>query len=477
MTITNHPLHRSGRALLTHPAPALGDDAKSPQWIRVMESRPWQPTVNQSVHPLPRKPLPLAPPPKRAVPVSCDLEAKRSQRVQVRWNTIIPVVSFYHAPKPFTYFGHSLMHPFSKFQSDFLQLSAFPLAHRSPMHREHPVASLLATDVREAKKIECLRLPLSTPFSIVGCMEAKLDQARFLGMKLQVELGESLRQLSLKPLGVRPVLKSHDEVIGPADDDNVAFGSCLPPVLHPEVEHVVQIDVGHQRRGVASPILANVYLHYVLDLWVEVVVKANCRGKAFLIRYADDFVCAFQYEEDAEQFYKVLELRLQEFGLQLAADKTRVIKFARWDKSGTNRFDFLGFEFHWGLDRNGKDRIERRTSRKKLRISLRNFSQWCRANRDLPISRLLLKLNLKLRGYYNYYAVTGNFESIKEFYEQAKRILLKWLNRRSQRRSFNWQGFSDLLNHFKVPRPRIVHTPARIADRKAALLAERLTRM
>jgi group II intron reverse transcriptase/maturase len=240
---------------------------------------------------------------------------------------------------------------------------------------------------------------------------------------------------------------------------------------------VIHPATGSPQGGIVSPILANVYLHYVLDLWVEVVVKANCRGKAFLIRYADDFVCAFQYEEDAEQFYKVLELRLQEFGLQLAADKTRVIKFARWDKSGTNRFDFLGFEFHWGLDRNGKDRIERRTSRKKLRISLHNFSQWCKANRDLPISRLLLKLNLKLRGYYNYYAVTGNFESIKEFYEQAKRILLKWLNRRSQRRSFNWQGFSDLLNHFKVPPPRIVHTPTRIADRKAALLAACLTRM
>jgi len=232
---------------------------------------------------------------------------------------------------------------------------------------------------------------------------------------------------------------------------------------------VIHPATGTPQGGIVSPVLANVYLHYVLDQWFETVVKANCSGKAFLIRYADDFVCAFQRKEDAEQFYKVLEIRLGEVGLQLAADKTRVIRFTRGDKSGTGRFDFLGFEFHWGLDRNGKDHIERRTSRKKLRNSLHNFTQWCKANRDLSISRIFLTLNRKLRGYYNYYAVTGNFASIKEFYDQANRILLKWLNRRSQRRSFNWKGFVDLLKHFKVPRPSIVHTPARIAERRLRL--------
>jgi RNA-directed DNA polymerase len=229
---------------------------------------------------------------------------------------------------------------------------------------------------------------------------------------------------------------------------------------------VIHPSSGTPQGGIISPVLANVYLHYVLDLWFQTAVKANCRGKALLIRYADDFVCAFQRKEDAEQFYKVLELRLGNFGLQLAADKTRVIKFSRWDKSGTSRFDFLGFEFHWGLDRNGKDHIERRTSRKKLRNSLHAFTQWCKASRHLPTPQIFHTLNRKLRGYYNYYAVTGNFKGVKVFFEQAKRILLKWLNRRSQRRSLTGKGFADLLKHFNVPQPSIVHTPARIAQRR-----------
>jgi RNA-directed DNA polymerase len=221
---------------------------------------------------------------------------------------------------------------------------------------------------------------------------------------------------------------------------------------------VIYPTAGSPQGGIVSPVLANVYLHYVLDRWFEDVVKANCRGRSFLIRYADDFVCAFCNETDAIQFYKVLEVRLGKFGLQLAQDKTRVIKFARSDKSGASRFDFLGFEYCWGLDRKGKDHITRRTSRKKLRNSLHNFTQWCKLNRNKRISALFTTMNRKLRGYYNYYAITGNFKGVQEFYEIAKKILLKWLNRRSQRRSYNWQGFSDLLDHFKVPRPRIIHT-------------------
>ncbi len=252
MTITNHPLHRSGRALLTHPAPALGDDAKSAQRIRVMERRRWQPMVNQTAHSLPLKSRLLAATPQRAIPVTSDVKAKRSQRVQVRRDTVIPIVSCDHSPKPLTNFGHLLVHSFAEFRFDLLQLSAFPLTHRAPQHREHPIASLLATDVREAKKVECLRLPLPTPLSIVCCVVAKLDYARFLGMQFQLELGEAFRQLFVKPLGIRLVLKGHDEVISPADDDDVAFGFCLAPLLHPEVEHVVQVDVGQQRRGTAA---------------------------------------------------------------------------------------------------------------------------------------------------------------------------------------------------------------------------------
>lgn len=226
---------------------------------------------------------------------------------------------------------------------------------------------------------------------------------------------------------------------------------------------VIHPTAGSPQGGLVSPVLANVYLHYVLDLWFRDVVSRGCKGKAFMIRYADDFVCGFDNEEDAMQFRKALEFRLEKFGLELAPDKTRVIKFDRSDKSGASRFDFLGFEFHWGVDRKGKDHIIRRTSRKKLRNSLQNFTQWCRQNRNLPIGELFETLNRKLRGYYNYYAITGNFEGINEFYYNAKRTLLKWLNRRSQRRSYNWPAFLQLLDHFKVPRPRILHfrPPAR----------------
>jgi RNA-directed DNA polymerase len=214
---------------------------------------------------------------------------------------------------------------------------------------------------------------------------------------------------------------------------------------------------GTPQGGIVSPVLANVYLHYALDLWFQKVVQVHCRGEACLIRYADDFVAGFENEREASQFYKALGKRLEKYGLELAPDKTRVMTFKRTDKSGANRFDFLGFEFHWGRDRAGKDYLRRRTSRKKLRSSLHNFTEWCKENRSLPTGELFTRLNRKLRGYYNYYAITGNTAGIQEFHEKAIKILHKWLNRRSQRRSYTWQGFIEVLRHFKVLRPRIIH--------------------
>jgi RNA-directed DNA polymerase len=230
---------------------------------------------------------------------------------------------------------------------------------------------------------------------------------------------------------------------------------------------VIHPVTGTPQGGIVSPILANVYLHYVLDLWFHQVVKKHCRGEACLIRYADDFVCAFQYQEDAERFYRVLGKRLGKFGLKVAAEKTRVIPFHRDPPSGKSRFDFLGFEFYWGKDRGGRPHLKRRTSRKKLRASLNRFAAWCRENRNLRLMILFRRLNAKLRGYYNYYGVVGNYASLKQFFWQAVRILFKWLNRRSQRRSFNWQGFQELLKHFRVEQPRIVGRPKM---RKAASL-------
>src|SRR5712691_3602835 len=252
MIITNHPLHRSGRAELPHPAPASGDDAKSPQGIGVMDARPRQTVINQTAHPLPSQPLPLAASAQRAIPIATNIEAKRIQRLQVRRHSIIAVVSGDHRPQPLAHLRHRLMQPLAQFRFDFTELCAFPLSYRAPINREPPTAALLATTVREAQKVESLRLPLPASFSIVGGKTAKLNQTRFLGMQFQFEVGEPFRQLFVKPRGVRLVLKTHDEVISPADDDDVAFGRCLTPLLHPEVEHVVQIDVSQHRRGTAA---------------------------------------------------------------------------------------------------------------------------------------------------------------------------------------------------------------------------------
>jgi RNA-directed DNA polymerase len=219
-----------------------------------------------------------------------------------------------------------------------------------------------------------------------------------------------------------------------------------------EVTHPV---TGSPQGGVISPMLANVYLHHTLDLWFQDVVKKHCRGEACLIRYADDFVCGFEHEQDAQRFYKALGLRLEKCGLQLAVAKTRIIRFSRSDEPGTARFDFLGFEFFWGNDRQGVARVQRRTSRKKLRNSLANFTQWCKQSRHMPLRKFFPLLKMKLRGYYNYYGVPGNSYGLREFYEPSMQILWKWLNRRSQRQSFSWSSFTALLAHFQVPRPRL----------------------
>src|SRR6185436_17993368 len=155
------------------------------------------PAVKHSVHALPRQARLLAATPERAVPVATNMITKRTQRRQVRRHTVITIVSRHYRPQPIAHFSHALVHSFAKFRFDRLQLSSFPLTHRPPQYHEHPVAALLPADVREAQKVECLRLPLSPPFSPFGCIAAKLDHPRFLGMQFQFELGESLPQLMM----------------------------------------------------------------------------------------------------------------------------------------------------------------------------------------------------------------------------------------------------------------------------------------
>jgi len=217
-------------------------------------------------------------------------------------------------------------------------------------------------------------------------------------------------------------------------------------VLHPAT--------GTPQGGIVSPILANVYLHYVLDVWFDEVVRAHCKGGAYLCRYADDFVCAFELESDARRFFEVLPQRLAKFGLEVAAEKTNMLRF---DRKSKQRFEFLGFEFHWGKGRQGYNVLKRRTSRTKLRAALANFKQWLNKNRYLPVPVLFAKLNRKLRGYWNYYGIRTNFKSLGEYFRHFKDILKSRLNRRSHRRSYSKPGFWALLKDFPLDKPRICH--------------------
>jgi group II intron reverse transcriptase/maturase len=256
----------------------------------------------------------------------------------------------------------------------------------------------------------------------------------------------------------------HDKLIGLLERriDDKAFLRLIRKwlkagILEPDgtVHHPEE---GSPQGGSVSPILANIYLHYALDVWFEETVRARCRGAVYLCRYADDFVCAFEREADAERFYKALPKRLNEFGLEVAEEKTNLMRFSpvNWKASGA--FEFLGFEFRWGLGRWRKPVIKRRTARNKYRAALANFREWCRKNCRLPKQELFAKLNSKLRGYNQYYGVRGNYESLQDYFYHVTRILYKMLNRRSQRRSYNWKGFAELIRVFKLRKPRICHS-------------------
>jgi group II intron reverse transcriptase/maturase len=224
-------------------------------------------------------------------------------------------------------------------------------------------------------------------------------------------------------------------------------------VLHPVT--------GSPQGGIVSPILANIYLHFALDLWFQKVVIPRCSGEACLIRYADDFVCAFEKEEDARRFYEVLGERLKKFNLELSAEKTRIIPFCPTG-AGKSSFNFLGFEYRWGKDRAGKPHVGKRTARKNLRNSLTRFKLWLKENRHRRLPDLLRLLNVKLTGYFNHFGVHGNIRSLEFFYYQVIRQVWKYLNRRSQRKSYNWEGFKQLLTQFAVVKPHVVNRPRRV---------------
>jgi group II intron reverse transcriptase/maturase len=218
-------------------------------------------------------------------------------------------------------------------------------------------------------------------------------------------------------------------------------------MIHPET--------GTPQGGVVSPVLANVYLHYVIDLWFQKVVWKQVSGSAYIVRFADDFVCLFQYSGDAQRFYEALPGRLAKFGLEVAPDKTRVIDFDRTRVTEQQKFDFLGFEYRWGKNRSGKDQVKVQTSGRKLNRIIKELTLWCKENRHKGIRKIMATFNSKLRGHYQYYGIIGNFERLAGYFFRAKCALKRWLNKRSQRRSYDWKGFEAMLLSFKVERPRI----------------------
>ena len=214
---------------------------------------------------------------------------------------------------------------------------------------------------------------------------------------------------------------------------------------------------GTPQGGVISAVLANIYLHYALDLWLEKVIKPQSEGDVMLMRYADDFVCCFQLRRDCQRFYKMLGSRLGKFKLELSAAKTRLLKFTRFETEDSESFDFLGFEYRWATSRTGKPLMTMRTAKKKFKMALMAIQTWIKEERCRKGTLAILNtLRQKLQGHWNYYGVSGNLERLQGFYWKARSIMFKWLNRRSQRRSYNWQVFSEILNTFKIPRPRII---------------------
>ena len=227
---------------------------------------------------------------------------------------------------------------------------------------------------------------------------------------------------------------------------------------------VIHPDTGSPQGGVISPVLANVYLHYALDLWFEKIVKRYCRGDVLITRYADDFVCAFRFHDDAQRFFRVLPKRMGKFKLELSPPKTRMLRFSRFHPSMERGFQYLGFDFHWHPDRQGVARVTRRTIGNRLQRACQRIKLWIKSERHMIKREFFRSLNRRLRGHYNYYGVRGNSRRINRFYRWAMGCTFKWLNRRGGKRvSYTWKQFETLIKLFRVALPRITEKKHRRA--------------
>ena len=229
-----------------------------------------------------------------------------------------------------------------------------------------------------------------------------------------------------------------------------------------EGEQISYSDKGTPQGGVISPLLANIYLHYVLDVWFETEVKPRKHGHCLLVRFADDFVIGFQYEDDARRVMEVLPKRFGKYGLELHPEKSRLLDFSRPARTqtrgqGANTFDFVGFTHYWARSRRGFWVIKRKTARKKVRKTIQGIWDWCRRNRHRNIEEQHQVLCSKLRGHYQYFGVRCNMRAMAAVGDQARRAWRYWLHRRSSKKAMPWEKFGALLERMPLPMPKILH--------------------
>jgi len=213
---------------------------------------------------------------------------------------------------------------------------------------------------------------------------------------------------------------------------------------------------GVPQGNIISPLLSNVYLHEVLDQWLE-GIRPLLRGEMFFVRFADDFVIGFEYKEDAQKVYQTLPKRFEKYGLTIHPEKTRLLNFSAKNKGESETFDFLGFTHYWTKSKRGMAVIKRRTKRVKVNKVFKAIYEYCRESRHERLQEQWKELCMKIKGYYAYFAIPGNYRFLEAVYRKARQYWFIWLNRRSQYNSYTWDGFENLMKAFPLPRPRIIH--------------------